>query len=195
MEKSELMAQLKSESRELLEACDPDVNMVWGEGNLDADLVLIGEAPGGEEDKRGHPFVGAAGRLLDSELAQAGIPREIIYITNVVKCRPIHTDDGRITNRPPTGKEIKTWSEALARELEIVSPRLILCLGAVAASVIIHPGFAMTSERGDWFNGPLNTRAMATFHPSYILRAKSARDITTINAFKQDLAAIASAMK
>lgn len=171
--------------------CEPGTNLVWGEGDADSSLVLVGEAPGAQEDRLGRPFVGAAGQLLDQELQLAGIPRDGVYITNIVKCRPTVYVEGRKTNRSPTAREVATWRDVLMRELEIISPAVILCLGAVAASVLIHPGFAMKAERGQWFDGPLGMRVMATFHPAFLLRAQQYGDRQSLLLFRQDLNAVA----
>jgi len=188
MGKRELMDELEASSREIhTQVCDPDTNLVWGEGDVDSQLVLVGEAPGEQEDKRIHPFVGAAGEILTSELAMAGLPREHVYVTNVVKCRPTTLDRGRRANRPPTTTESSAWRDALLRELEIISPRVILCLGAVAASALIHPDFKMKAERGKWFDGPLGTKIMATYHPAYLLRARQYGNREALLQFRTDL--------
>lgn len=191
MDKEEKMARLRAEAEGLLtRVCDPGVNIVWGEGNLDSPIAIFGEAPGKQEDLLKRPFVGRAGRFLEVELESAGIPRAGAYISNVVKCRPKKVKNGRPTNRPPTLSELRAWSGLLAREIEVISPKLILCLGAVAASVLIHPRFVMNSERGRWFLSAYGPRAMATFHPSYVQR--SATHVLWL--FREDLRAAAGAL-
>lgn len=191
MDKHERMAELRSEARSLADdACDPGSRLVWGDGDLDAELALVGEAPGAQEDRVGRPFVGQAGQLLDAELGRAGIARDRVYISNVVKCRPTRKEAGRVSNRPPTAREVSAWLGLLMRELEIVSPRVIVCLGGVSASAMIHPGFAMTAERGQWFNGPFGARTMATFHPAYLLRMRGYAGDTTLDLFREDLDSI-----
>lgn len=186
MDKEEQMAMLKSDSLVLhAEVCSPGTKLVWGEGNLDSKLMLIGEAPGGQEDRLGRPFVGLAGQLLNEELQRAGVARDSIYITNVVKCRPTRLSAGGEANRTPGAKEVKPWLETLLKELEIVSPSVLLCLGAVAASSVIHPNFTMNAQRGVWFDGPLGTSAMATFHPAYLLRRKAYSE--QLELFRLDL--------
>lgn len=167
--------------------CLPGHGLVWGEGPLSAKLVMIGEAPGDKEEKLARPFVGSAGRLLDIELELAGIHRESTWLTNVVKCRPVKQTNGGTINRTPTAKEVEDWLGPLMEELEIIEPRLIVCLGAVAANLLIHRNFTLTSERGQWFDGPLKTRIMATFHPAYVLRQGGSSWNETLEAFRKDL--------
>jgi DNA polymerase len=196
MGKQERMAELRNEALVLHErACDPETNLVWGEGNLDSKIVIVGEAPGAEENKLGRPFVGKAGRLLNRELVAFGLSRDDIYITNVMKCRPLALVNGRRSNRAPTGKEIATWRDTLIREIEIVSPRIVLCLGGVAASTLIHPNFSLSTERGRWFDGPFGTKAIATFHPAYILRRQAYGDEESLQLFREDVAAVSAAIR
>lgn len=145
---------------------------VAGEGSLAARLMLVGEAPGKEEARTHRPFVGPAGNVLNRVLERLSIPRSEIWITNVVKIRPTATGDRGEVNRPPTRAEIATWRAVLDREIEIIRPSVVVCLGAVAASALIHPDFRMRQERGQWFPGPEGARAIATYHPSYLLRLR-----------------------
>lgn len=196
MAKQDIIAQLRDESEQIHSAaCSANTRLVWGEGNLDANLAIVGEAPGADEDRRGRPFVGEAGKLLERELGMAGIMRDDVYITNVVKCRPVRVEDGRLKNRTPTVGEVRAWNAMLIRELEVVHPSIILCLGAVAASTLIHPDFAMKAERGKWFDGPLNTRIMATYHPAYLLRTQAYGGREVLMNFRLDLNAVVSELK
>ena len=145
-------------------------NVVFGEGNPDAPLVLIGEGPGQNEDATGRPFVGKSGVLLDECLQENGITRKHIYICNVIRCRACGLEAGRVQNRPPTPEETKSCLPWLVQTLDIIQPKVILCLGAPSASAIIHKGFQMMRERGQWFESPYCRHAMATLHPAYILR-------------------------
>lgn len=146
-------------------------NVVFGEGNPSAPMVLVGEGPGENEDATGRPFVGRAGRLLDEALARNGITREHVYICNTIKCRAAYLENGRRINRPPTAEEIGACQPWLEGQLGIIRPVVVLCVGAPAANTIIHKGFHMTSERGRWFTtSPYAPFAMAVFHPAYILR-------------------------
>jgi DNA polymerase len=162
---------------------------VWGEGSLDARLCLVGEAPGETEARLGRPFVGQAGKLLDRELEQAGIDRSAVWITNVVKCRPVAVSPtGRATNRPPNREEVDCWLPVLMKELAIIRPKVVVCLGAVAAKALIGKTFAITKQRGQWYDGPLDIKISATFHPSYILRTLAAGDKEQEESFRKDLA-------
>jgi uracil-DNA glycosylase len=144
--------------------------VVFGEGNPEAPLMLIGEGPGQNEDSTGRPFVGRAGVLLDACLRENGISRKHIYITNVVRCRPTLVESGTVKNRPPTPEEVRACTHWLEQTIAIVQPRVILCLGAPAASFIIHKGFKMTQQRSQWFESKYARYAMAAWHPAYILR-------------------------
>lgn len=144
--------------------------VVFGEGNPEAPLMLIGEGPGQNEDATGRPFVGRSGMLLDECLRENGITRKHIYLTNVVRCRACMLEGGRLKNRPPTPEEAAACNPWLTQTIEIVQPLVILCLGAPAASSIIHKGFKMGQERGQWFETKYVRYAMAAWHPAYILR-------------------------
>lgn len=155
-------------------ACDLHLHrtkVVFGIGNPASPLMLVGEGPGATEDAMGEPFVGRAGKLLDECLQAAGMKREHVYITNVVKCRASLEEDGRIKNRPPTPIEIGTcvplWLE---KQLEVIQPLVILCLGAPSANAIIHKNFKITQDRGKWFESRYVRYAMAALHPAFILR-------------------------
>ncbi len=196
MGKQERMSELKEEALALhMRACDPGTKLVWGEGNLDSSIVIVGEAPGAEEDKLGRPFVGQAGRFLNRELAAVGLSRNEIYITNVIKCRPLALVAGRRSNRTPTSNEIAAWRDTLIREIETVLPHIVLCLGVIAASTLIHPAFSLNVERGLWFDGPLGIKMMATFHPAYILRRQAYGDEESLRLFREDLAAVSAAVR
>ena len=155
-------------------ACDLSetrTKVVFGDGNADSPLLLIGEGPGATEDATGLPFVGRAGALLEEALREAGMLRRHIYITNVVKCRPTLIEEGRIKNRPPRADEASTCvSLWLEKQIAAIQPAVILCLGAPAASAIIHRNFKMTQERGQWFESKYARYAIAALHPAYILR-------------------------
>lgn len=187
MIKQQLMDELLVEAQKVCDLVCGSSNLVWGEGNLSAGLALVGEAPGQTEDRMRKPFVGRAGKLLDAELALAAISRSEIYITNVVKCRPVVVKNGRESNRAPNTREVLAWQDILMRELELISPRVILCLGAIAASQLIHPGFRMNLERGKVFDGPFGSLVIATFHPSYVLRALTYDGGKIIDQFRTDL--------
>lgn len=138
---------------------------VLGEGALQADLMLVGEAPGAREDEWGRPFVGAAGELLNRILKAAGFIREEVYITNVVKCRPPG-------NRAPTPAEIKECRVYLEAQIRLINPKIIVCLGAVATQALIAPGTSITRLRGQWIEKD-GIHYMPTFHPAALLRDES----------------------
>ncbi len=146
--------------------------VVFGEGNPNARIVLVGEGPGEHEDKSGRPFVGRAGRLLDEILKEAQLRREDLWITNVIKCRAcIINEDGRARNRPPRSDEVKACHKWLDSELGLIKPSVVICVGAPASNLLIHKNFKMTEERGQWFtDSPYASAVMAVLHPAYLLR-------------------------
>jgi uracil-DNA glycosylase family 4 len=145
--------------------------VVFGEGNPDAPLVFVGEGPGQNEDATGRPFVGRAGVLLDECLRENGMTRRHVYICNVIKCRACVVEAGRVKNRAPRTDEIDACRGWLDQQLRIIRPLVIVCLGGPAASSLIHPGFRMMAERGQWFtSSPYCRYIMAALHPAFILR-------------------------
>lgn len=143
---------------------------VPGEGNSSAKIMIVGEAPGRMEDAAGLPFVGKSGELLDRLLKSASIKRSRVFITSVAKCRPVNVVADKLKNRAPQGPEINACMPYLVRQMIIIQPRVIVCLGAIAAKSVIDPRFNITRQRGEWFEGPFDTRMLATFHPAYVLR-------------------------
>ena len=174
-------------------ACDlakTRTKVVFGDGNADSPLMLIGEGPGMNEDATGLPFVGRAGTLLDECLREAGMLRKHIYLTNVVKCRATLEEAGRLKNRPPRADEagacVSLWLE---KQIAAIQPTVILCLGAPAANAIIHRSFKMTQERGQWFESKYVRHAMAALHPAYILRQEGEAFDTARQTLVDDLMA------
>jgi uracil-DNA glycosylase family 4 len=145
-------------------------NVVFGEGNPESPLMVIGEGPGMNEDATGRPFVGRAGALLDEALAACRIGRQHVFICNVLKCRACVTENGRTRNRPPTTDEIDACTQWLEKQINIMQPLVILCLGAPAAKFVIKKDFKMTRERGIFFPTKYARYAIAALHPAYILR-------------------------
>ena len=144
---------------------------VFGAGAEHADVVLVGEQPGDREDREGEPFVGPAGRLLDKGLEQAGIDRERAYITNVVKHFKWKPAGKRRIHQKPNAEQIGACRPWLDTELSLLRPRIVVCLGATAAQALLGRSFKVTQQRGqlvEWDREPL---ALATVHPSSILRA------------------------
>ena len=143
---------------------------VPGEGSSLARLMIVGEGPGASEDDSGRPFAGRSGAQLDRMLAEAGILRHSTFITNVVKCRAADEANGRWQNRPPRAGEVRACRPYLARQIAILRPLVILCLGTQAGRGVIGHGFRIGSGRGRWFAGPSQADVIATYHPAYIQR-------------------------
>ena len=145
-------------------------NVVFGVGRTDADVMLIGEGPGEQEDLQGIPFVGAAGKFLDDMLSIIDLNRRNVYIANIVKCRPPN-------NRDPKDDEQDACIGYLMRQIELVQPKIVICLGRIAARRIIDPDYRITREHGTWIcrNGVWMT---AIYHPSALLRDVSKRPET-----------------
>lgn len=160
---------------------------VFGTGNPRAALMLVGEAPGEQEDRQGLPFVGPAGRLLDRLLAQAGLLRTEIWLTNVVKSRPVAVDGARVKNRAPRVGEIKACADWLDQEIALIRPRVILCLGATAAKRLIRKDFRLTEERGT-FSDVGGIQIGASLHPAYIFRLEGDAYDDARDALLSDLA-------
>lgn len=137
-------------------------NLVFGVGNVNADLMFVGEGPGADEDAKGEPFVGRAGQLLNNMISAMGIKREDVYIANVVKCRPPQ-------NRTPEKDECDTCSPFLMRQIDIIKPKVIVALGAVAAKNLLAVNDSMSNLRGRWYDFR-NSKLLVTYHPAYLLR-------------------------
>jgi len=144
---------------------------VFGVGNIDAELMFIGEAPGAEEDRQGEPFVGRAGQLLTKIIAAMGFSRDDVFIANVLKCRP-HMPPGAPGNRPPTPVEMETCLPYLTQQIEIIGPKVLVALGATAVEGLLKKREPMGRLRGRWHSYN-ETPLMITFHPSYLLRNQS----------------------
>lgn len=169
MDNTEKFAELAKECSNCGK-CDLAVtrnNLVFGVGNCNSDIMFIGEGPGEREDIEGEPFVGKAGQLLDVMLQLIGLDRKDIYITNVVKCRPPQ-------NRDPRPEECSACKDWLDRQIEIINPKIIVCLGRIAATRLISEDFKITRERGRWFYFD-GRKYIATYHPSFLLRDETKR--------------------
>ncbi len=145
-------------------------NVVFGEGNPESPLMIIGEGPGANEDLTGRPFVGRAGKLLDECLAECKMNRNHVFICNIVKCRACIEENGRLRNRPPAPQEIAACTPWLEKQIEIIKPEVILSLGAPSAKFVIKKDFKMTQERGEFYPTKYAKYAIAALHPAYILR-------------------------
>ena len=161
---------------------------VFGEGSEHAKLMLVGEQPGDHEDVEGKPFVGPAGRLLDTALERAAIPRANVYLTNVVKHFKWVRRGKRRLHEKPNSQEVRACRPWLDAEVKTVQPRLVVLLGATAAQAVLGPTVRVTRQRGQVVNTPLGVQGLATVHPSSILRAPdddSRRE--AMDAFVEDL--------
>jgi uracil-DNA glycosylase len=155
------------------QACDLyklGTQTVFGEGPTDADLMLMGEQPGDEEDKTGHPFVGPAGRILDRALVEAGIDRNNVYVSNAVKHFKWKPKGKVRLHQKPNAKEIAACRVWWTQELAVVKPRVLCCLGATAAQAVFGAKFRVTKQRGDFVELVDGVFGTATVHPSSILR-------------------------
>jgi DNA polymerase len=147
-------------------------NTVFGTGDPRSPLMLVGEGPGENEDATGLPFVGRAGKLLDDILGAVDLTRNDVYLTNTVKCRAAVEEGGRMKNRPPRAGEIRACNPYLQGQMEAVRPEIVLCLGGPAAKTLIDKDFRITKDRGKWYDLAGGVKAMATFHPAYVLRQR-----------------------
>ena len=153
--------------------CETRHNVVFGVGARDADILFIGEGPGEQEDLQGEPFVGPAGKLLDDMLSIIDLNRQNCYIANIVKCRPPG-------NRDPREEEQEACIDYLRSQVALIKPKIIICLGRIAATRIIRPDFRITKEHGTWIhkNGIWMS---AMYHPSALLRDVTKRPETFVD--------------
>src|SRR2546423_7619719 len=181
------------------QACDlwlRGTQTVFGEGAKKAELMLVGEQPGNDEDLSGHPFVGPAGKLLDRALVDAGIDRSTVYVTNVVKHFKWEPRGKRRIHKKPNAGEIAACRPWLDTEIALVKPRAIVCLGATAAQALLGRQFKVTAQRGELVRSPVAPLVRATDHASSILRApddETRRRET--NRFIEDLKNVARALR
>ena len=183
------------------QACDLYRNAtqtVFGQGSVGAEVMLVGEQPGDREDRDGAPFVGPAGALLDRALEEAGIDRALAYVTNVVKHFKWRPAGKRRLHQKPNAEEVQACRPWLDAEIDLVRPRVVVCLGATAAQALLGPHFRVTQQRGqfvEWPRQPL-ALALATVHPSSVLRApdEEARR-REMAAFVVDLGVVATALR
>jgi uracil-DNA glycosylase family 4 len=163
--KKELLDALNAEYAhcQLCPLSQTRTNVVFGSGNPDAALMFVGEAPGFDEDKQGLPFVGAAGQLLTKIIEAMGLSRDQVYIANCLKCRPPQ-------NRNPLPTEITTCSPILAKQIDIIQPRIVCTLGKFAAQTLLGTEEPISRLRGRFFDWRDGIKLMPTFHPAYLLR-------------------------
>jgi len=149
---------------------EPATQTVFGEGTVNARVLVVGEQPGDQEDLAGRPFVGPAGRMFDSALADLGIPRSELYVTNAVKHFKFEPRGKRRIHSKPNQMEIKACVPWLEREMALVGPEIVVMLGATAARAVMGYSGAITRLRGRWLDLPNGRRGLATVHPSFLLR-------------------------
>ena len=168
--KTKTLEEIKCECEQCqkCELCKTRTNIVFGTGNENARLMFIGEAPGQKEDESGIPFVGAAGKLLNKYLDAVGIPRESVYIANVLKCRPPH-------NRDPLPDEEDACIGYLREQVKLIQPKIIVCLGRISAMRLIRPDFRITREHGVFVRKG-DYLMTAVYHPAALLRDASKKE-------------------
>jgi uracil-DNA glycosylase len=180
---------------QVCDACDlyrHATQTVFGDGPDHAPLMLMGEQPGDQEDKQGQPFVGPAGGVLDRALDAAGIDRDAVYVTNAVKHFKWEPRGKVRLHKKPNASEVaacRPWWEA---ELVAVQPSVLGCLGATAAQAVFGARFRVTKQRGEWFEIPNGVSAMATIHPSAVLRADADLRDEYFDSLVQDLTLMAT---
>ena len=166
------------------ELCKTRTNLVFGTGNQNADVLFVGEAPGDNEDKMGIPFVGRAGKLLDQYLFAVDIPRESVYIANILKCRPPQ-------NRDPQPAEEDACIEFLRRQVKLIDPKIIVCLGRISAMRLISPDYKITKEHGTFVKKG-NYLMTAIYHPAFLLRNPTKKEemLADMKAIKNQIDSI-----
>jgi DNA polymerase len=186
------------EAAESCQGCDLHADAtqtVFGEGTPKAEVMFVGEQPGDKEDLEGRPFVGPAGRILDTALEEAGIDRSLVYVTNAVKHFRWMPRGKRRIHKKPSAEQIRACRPWLDSEIEQVKPKVIVCLGATAAQALLGPKFRVTQQRGELIDTEVGPLVTATVHPSSILRIdEEAERQVAMEALVADLARVAEAM-
>ena len=168
---------------------------MFGEGPRTAEIVLVGEQPGDQEDRVGHPFVGPAGKILDSALGEAGIDRGVCYVTNAVKHFKWEPRGKRRLHAKPGGRDIAACRPWLEAELAILRPRVLICLGATALDAILGAKYRVMRDRGRFFESPFAAKTFVTVHPSSLLRAPTEEERRAkYGEFVADLRIVAKAL-
>ncbi len=168
---------------------------VLGEGPEHARVMFVGEQPGNDEDLKGRPFVGPAGRLLERGLDDAGIPRETVYVTNAVKHFKFEERGKRRIHKKPSAAEVHACLPWLEAELEVVQPAIVVCLGATAAQALLGRDYRLTREHGTFRMLEKGRKATSTVHPSAVLRAKDEDREAMYAGFVDDLRQVAREMR
>jgi DNA polymerase len=179
MNKDKELSKLKKEIYKLSKNF-PKKNLVFADGNQDAEVMIVGEAPGKTEDKLKKPFVGRAGKLLDDLLGRVSLDRTKVYITNVVNYRPDK-------NRKPTHEEINEFKKLLFKHIEIIKPKCVLLLGATAATAVLNHDGLLNEVRGKWKNIKIINSyfdVLTTFHPAFLLRQPDKKKVALKDFFK-----------
>jgi DNA polymerase len=172
--------------------------VVFGEGDVHAAAMLVGQGPGIVEEQTGRPFAGPSGRLLDQALAEVGLERSRLWVTNVIKCRAVKSEKGRLVDRAPSAAELKACRPWLDGELDIVQPAIIVCIGVPAARALIDKKFKLSEEHGQLRQGADGTLRTAVFHPAYVLRLRGVDQQAyerTWKALIEDLHTVAAALR
>jgi uracil-DNA glycosylase family 4 len=174
------------------------LRVVFGEGDVNAPAMLVGQGPGVYDEQSGRPFSGPSGALLDQALAEVGVQRDRLWSTNVIKCRAVKQDKARLVDRAPSAVELNACRPWLDGEIGIVQPRIIVCIGVPAAKALIDKTFRLSEGHGQFRECADGTRRIAIFHPAYVLRLKS----VDLNAYEEtwralitDLRTVAAAMQ
>ena len=179
--------------------CDLWVNAtqtVFGEGPRAADVMLVGEQPGDQEDRQGHPFVGPSGQLLDAALEEAGIDRTRVYVTNSVKhFKFVVIERGRRLHKKPSAAEVRACNPWLQEEIRLLKPRVVVALGATAAQALLGKQFRVTQDRGRPIPTEFAEAVVATVHPSAVLRAPPEARDEARQEFFADLKKVAGYLK
>ncbi len=169
---------------------------VFGEGSTSAEVMLVGEQPGDQEDRQGHPFVGPSGKLLDTALEEAGIDRNRVYITNSVKhFKFVVIERGRRLHKKPNAGEIRACNPWLEEEIRLLKPRVIVALGATAAQALLGKQFRVTQHRGKPVTSELAEAVIATVHPSAVLRARDPDREQARQEFFRDMQSVATYLR
>jgi uracil-DNA glycosylase len=177
---------------------DTRFRVVFGEGDVNAKVMLVGQGPGIVEEQTGRPFAGPSGRLLDQALAEVGLERGKLWLTNVIKCRAVKSEKGRVVDRAPSAAELKACRPWLDGELDIIQPEIIVCIGVPSAKALIDKKFRLSEEHGQVREAPDGTRRTAVFHPAYVLRLRGVDQQAyeqTWRALIADLRTVVTAMQ
>jgi len=169
---------------------------VFGEGSTHADVIFVGEQPGDQEDRAGHPFVGPAGKILDKALAEAGITRQDVYVTNAVKHFKWEPQGKRRKHKKPSAAEIAACRPWLEAEMKVLTPRVVVCLGVTAAQSVFGKAVRLNEVRGTPWSTAVGRNVFVTVHPSAVLRhPEAAQRDEEYRRFVQDLRRIAQFLR